>query len=184
MKKPDLKEFFSDKPAVKYACAKQCVALAKDNPEILYPDLDFFANFLESTNQVLKWNALQTIGYLSKIDDKKEIDAILPKIISMLNSGSLITASNAAMCLTEIAKNKPYLRSKIFGELIKVEDYKYKTPECTNVVIGNVIKALVPFAKELSKYRNVMNFINRQTKISRASVAIRASKLLSKTSVS
>jgi hypothetical protein len=115
-----LNDFFSKTAKIKYASTKKAIVISKDNPAELYPDFDFFIELLSNENQIIKWTAIQVIGNLSKVDKKKKIDKLLPKLISFLNCEKMITANNTILALSEIALNKPEYQEKIFKELIKV----------------------------------------------------------------
>jgi hypothetical protein len=62
----DLKDLSSRDPKIKYGCAKKLVATAAKTPAKLYPYMDFFVDLLDSENQILKWTAIDIIGYLIK----------------------------------------------------------------------------------------------------------------------
>lgn len=114
MQKINLKDFFSEKAQTKYCCAKNAIALSKENPEKLYPEFNFFLQFLLSENHVLKWTAIIIIGNLARVDDKNKIDKIIPVFFSFLEDKNMITACNAMKALVNIAKKKMRYREKIF----------------------------------------------------------------------
>ena len=121
MDKLDLSGFSSDKTKVKYACANQTIAISKNCPEELYPDFSFFTRLLESDNNIFKWTAIKVIGNLSKVDNKKKVDKILPHLIALLSDRKMITAANTIGALTEIVINKPGYTEVIINALLKVE---------------------------------------------------------------
>ncbi len=175
-----LNDFFSKTTKIKYAGTKKAIAISKDNPGELYPDFDFFIELLNSENQIIKWTAIQVIGNLSRVDKRKKIDKLLPKLIGFLNCGEMITANNTILALSEIALNKSEYQEKIFKELIKVEHYNYDTLECRNVALGKVVLALGKFKDEIKDRKDILEFLERQTNNTRASVKKRAIKLLEK----
>lgn len=175
-----LNDFFSKTAKTKYASTKRAIAISKDNPSELYPDFDFFVGLLNNENQIIKWTAIQVIGNLSKVDKRKKIDKLLPKLISFLNCGKMITANNTILALSEIALNKPEYQEKIFKELIKVEHYNYDTLECRNVALGKVVLALEKFKDKIKDKKDILEFLERQTSNTRAPVKKRAIKLLEK----
>ena len=173
-----LNDFFSKTAKVKYAGTKKAMAISKEDPSELYPDFDFFIELLNSENQIIKWTAIQVIGNLSKVDKKKKVDKLLPRLIGFLNCGKMITANNTILALSEIALNKPEHQEKIFKEIIKVEHYNYDTLECRNVALGKVVSALGKFKDEIKDRKDILEFLERQTNNTRASVKKRAIKLL------
>jgi hypothetical protein len=175
-----LNDFFSKTAMIKYASAKKAIAISKEGPSELYPDFDFFIELLNSENQIIKWTAIQVIGNLSKVDKKKKVDKLLPRLIGFLNCGKMITANNTILALSEIALNKPKNQEMIFKEFIKVEHYNYDTLECRNVALGKVVSALGKFKDEIKDRKDILEFLERQTNNTRASVKKRAIKLLEK----
>lgn len=173
-----LNDFFSKTAKIKYASTKKAIAISKEDPSVLYPDFDFFIELLNSENQIIKWTVIQIIGNLSKVDKKNKVDKLLPKLISFLNCGKMITANNAILALSEIALNKPESKEKILKELIQVEHYDYDTPECRNVALGKVIVSLEKFKEEIKNQKYILEFLERQTNNTRVSVKNRAIKLL------
>ncbi len=180
MEKPDINDLLSDKPRIKYTCAKKLIALARENPVELYPDLDFFIGLLDSDNKIIKWTAIDIIGALARADNGRKIDNILDRIIGLLNTGNMITANHAVSALADIALVKQEYLPRITGELLKVEHYDYDTDECRNIVIGKVILALSKFSYKLEDNKAVLEFISRQTKNTRNATAKKAGQFLRK----
>lgn len=180
MSKINLDDFSSTNAKVKYACAKQAIAISKDNPSDLYPDFEFFAKLLDSSNNILKWTAIKIIGNLSKVDKKKKIDKLLPQITGFLKSGKLITANNAILALSEIAQNKPEYSGRIIKEFLKIEDYNFDTSECKNIAIGKVLLALDKLKDRIKNRKSVLSFIERQTNNSRNATKKKAQALIKK----
>lgn len=162
MNKINLNDFSSTNAKIKYACAKQAIAISKDNPTKLYPDFDFFVKLLDSPNNILKWTAIQVIGNLSKVDGKEKIDELLSRILGFLKLGQLITANNAILALTAIACNKPKHSNKIIKELLGVKNYGFETSECKNIVIGKVLLAFDRLQDQIRDKKEALLFIEKQ----------------------
>ncbi|MCX6353825.1 MAG: hypothetical protein NTZ78_02835 [Candidatus Aureabacteria bacterium] len=173
-----LEDLSSRDPKIKYACAKMAIAVSREDPGELYPHLDFFVTLSEGENQIIRWAALQVIGNLSRVDGKKKIDRLIPRLAAFLRCGKMITAAHAIGALAQIAAHKPEHRGGILKELIKVEKYTYDTPECRNVAIGHVINALAGFKDEVKNRKDSVMFLKRQTKNTRAAVRKKAGELL------
>ena len=173
-----LNDFFAKTAKIKYASTKKAITISKEDPSELYPDFDFFVELLNSENQIIKWTAIQVIGNLSKVDEKKKIDKLLPKLIRFLNCGKMIIANNTILALSEIALNEPEYQEKIFKELIEVENYNYDTLECRNVTLGKVILALGKFKEKIKTQKDILEFLERQTNNTRVPVKRRAITLL------
>jgi hypothetical protein len=181
--KPDMvnfKDLSSEDPKVKYACSKNLLSTAKDNPNKLYPHIDFFVELIENENNILKWTAIDIIGFLSKVDKGKKNDKLIDKLFSLLNTGKMITANHAIKALGNIALTKPEYQEIITNELLKVEQYNYDTDECRNIAIGNVIIAINLYFNQLKDKKTIIEFIERQTKNTRNATKKKAEQFLKK----
>ncbi len=162
MEEMNLHDFSSTNPRIKYACAKQSIMVSQNKPEKLYPDTDFFIELLDSPNNIMKWTAIQVIGNLSKADREDKISDILPRLLDFLKCGKLITVNNTILALIEIAKNKPEHSDRIMDELLKIEDYRLETPECTNIAIGKTLIAFDRLKSLIKDKRRILPFIEKQ----------------------
>jgi hypothetical protein len=66
----------SENPRIKFRSAKVLKLISEKNPELLYPKIDFFIDLLGSENNIIKWNAMDTIANLATVDSKKRFDKI------------------------------------------------------------------------------------------------------------
>ncbi|MFC2070804.1 hypothetical protein ACFLTB_06520 [Chloroflexota bacterium] len=180
MEKPDINDLLSEKPGIKYPCARQLIALSKEYPAELNPHLGFFVELLDSENKIIRWTAIDIIGALARVDDAGAIDNLLDRIIGLLSTGNMITANHAVSALTDIALAKQEYGQRITGELLKVEHYDYDTDECRNIVIGKVILALGKFSDKLEDNKAMLGFVSRQTNNTRNATARKAEQLLRK----
>lgn len=180
MREVDLKDLSSKDPKIKYGCAKNLLAVAKDNPAELYPHFDYFVQLLDNDNSIIKWTAIDIIGHLSKVDKKKKVDNLLDKLFGLLNTGKLITAAHAITALADIAIAKPEYQMKVTNELLKVEHYNYDTVECRNIALGKVVLAISSYFNQLKDKNEVIKFVERQTKNARVATKKKAEQFLKK----
>jgi hypothetical protein len=178
----NLADLQSDSAEVKYCCAKNLIAIAKENPARLYPHIDTFVKLLDGDNNVLKWTAIIVIGNLARVDKEKNVDRLISKLVGFLNAGKLITANNATMALSGIAIAKPQYQKQITKELLRVEHYDYDTDECRNIAIGKVIEAIGSYSGQLKDRKAVIEFARRQTRNTRNATRKKAERFLKKLS--
>lgn len=153
----------SDKPDVKYPSAKKLIEIAEKNPELLIPHLKFFVDLLNCENNILKWTAIDVVGYLSCIGRVNQVDRAMKYLVNFLRGGKLIAANHAIAALSHIALERSKLQNEITNELLKCESYKYETDECHNIVMGKVILALSSYLKSPDIDARVIEFLKRQT---------------------
>ena len=180
VKEIDLADLQSNSAQVKYCCANNLIAIAKENPARIYPHIDTFVKLLDGDNNVLKWTAIIIIGNLARVDKEKKVDRLIGKLVGFLNAGKLITANNATMALAGIAIAKPQYRKEITEELLKVEHYDYDTDECRNIAMGKVIEAIGSYSSQLKDKKAVIEFARRQTKNTRNATRKKAERFLKK----
>lgn len=173
-----LSDLSSDKPTVKYPAVKRLIAIAEKKPQLLYPHLTFFVERLKSENNILKWMAIDIVGYLSYADKENRADKLLNSLVGFMKVGKLITANHAIAALSQIAVAKPEHQDRITCELIKCETYKYETDECHNIVMGKVVQALGSYLKHPNIDAQVLEFAKRQTANARSATRKKAEKFL------
>ena len=173
-----LQNLSSKEPRVKYGAAKSLVSASKDDPAVLYPHFEAFKELLDSSNSILKWNAINIIGNLSSVDIDKKVPPLLPRLYSLLNCGKLITAGNAISALVNIAGAYPEFRQEITDELLKVEHYNYDTDECRNIAVGFVLVGIASYAQYLTDKQKAVELAQRQTHNTRNATAKKAEAFL------
>jgi hypothetical protein len=178
--KIDLEKLNSRDPKIKYGFAKELVKIGSEKPELLYEHFDYWVKLMASDNNILKWTAIDIIGYLSAIDEENRIKGTMSKLVKMLHSGVLIKCNHAIFALGLIYQNKPDLRKKIINEFIAISHDKFETEECKNIAIGKVLEAIKPFVADLKENKSVVSFIENATKSERNATKKKAEQLLKK----
>jgi hypothetical protein len=167
-------------PKVKYGAAKALLETARTHPADLYPQSGFFEQLMESENNILKWTAIDVVGYLSVVDVESRLAENTGKLASFLREGKMITANHAVAALARFAKSYPEKREAITTALLDVENCKYDTDECRNIVKGKVIDAFDSYVDEIAPEELVFDFVKRQTLNTRSGTARKAGAFLKK----
>ena len=165
---------YSKNPKEKYACSKEIIRLAHNEPKKLVKDYEFFLELLKSTNNIMRWTALDAIGGIVSVTGSKDGFKLL---ISYLDKGKMITAGHAMDALAQVAVAKPEFKESVINELVKVPAYNYDTSECNKVACSRVIATLKLLGAKGSR---VELFLKSQFKSSRAATSKRAESFLSK----
>ena len=179
----DLSCLQSKDPKIKYGMQKRILELSASQPEMLYPDFDYFVSLLHcKQNSILLWTGILVLGNLARVDRDHKIEAVLPQLVSKLNTGKLITAGNAIKALVEIARAKPQLADQLAGEILKVKSYRYDTAECESIAAGHVLKNIEPIWGLLSPavQEEVLLFARSELQNNRPATAKKARQLLKK----
>ena len=173
----------SSKPAIRYSCAKVLMDLSEEEPEQLYPHMDFFINLLESKYRILSWNAIIIIANLTKVDTENKFDSIFNKYYSYLDDEYMVTVANVVGNSGKIALAKPYLTQKITDKLLKVENISitpHLSDECKRVITQHAIKTIDMFFSQIEQKDKVISFVKKHLNSSRESLRIESEKFLEK----
>jgi hypothetical protein len=182
--KESLRELFSGISSphsrIKFRSAKILKIISERNPKLLYPDWEFFVKLLDSENSILKWNAMDAIANLTKVDSSKRFDGLFKKFYSCLYEGSLITAGHVIDNSGTIALAKPEFQDKITEELLKVEKIPLPTEECRNILVGKTIEAFAVYYDRINDKKEIISFVKRQLHNTRKATKAKAEKFLKK----
>jgi hypothetical protein len=170
----------SQNPRTKFRSAKILRIISKRNPEVLYSNMEFFADLLDNENNILKWNAIDIIANLTTVDSHDKFDGLFERFYSNLHKGSLITAGHIVDNSGTIALAKPELQDMITKELLKVEEIPLPTEECRNILIGKAIKAFEVYYEKIKDKDELVSFVERQLDNSRKATKAKAESLLRK----
>lgn len=166
----------SAKARIKFGSAKVLRIISGRNPEMLYSRMKFFVDLLDSENNILKWNAMDTIANLTTIDSHNEFNRLFEKFYGCLYEGSLITASHVVDNSGKIALSKPELQDEITKKLLKMEEIPLPTEECRNILIGKTINAFQIYYDKTKDKDEVVSFVKRQLNNPRNATKAKAEK--------
>jgi hypothetical protein len=173
-----LAELSADNPRIKYRRAKMLVATARRDPGRLSPHIPFFVKLLQNENNILKWTAIDILGYSAAVMKKDRVERLLGTLAGFLRGGRLIAANHAISAASTIARTKPAFQERILRELLAVEGYSFETDECHNIALGKVLDAIhSSFSGE--EWRGETDpFVRRQLGNNRPATRKRAERLM------
>src|ERR1039457_54614 len=102
----------SDKPRVKYGCAKALRLISEQHPDRLFPYFDFFVGLLDDENKILQWAGIFVLSHLARADDDDNFAPSLARFFSAIPARVRITAANVIQGGARIAKAKPHLADR------------------------------------------------------------------------
>jgi len=152
----------SPEARTRYGSAKQLRRLSEEDPGLLYPRFDLFAQLLSGETRILRWDSSRILGHLARVDTQGRIDKLLDRYLSPIAGHELIGAANAIQGAADIALAKPHLADRIAHEIVKVRHARYATPECRYVAAGHAIQALDRFFEHIRSKRPVLAFVEAQ----------------------
>ena len=163
---------------VRFKCAKVLRELSRTKPAILYPYFDFFEKLLSSSNNIIKWNAMDIIANLTEIDTERKFERIFDKYYSLLSEGSLITTGHVVDNSGKIANVKHNLREQITRNLLMVEQVPLPTDECRGILNGKAVQAFGQYINHIRNNASVIAFIKKQMNSNRSATRKKAEKLM------
>ena len=163
---------------IKFGSAKILRMISDRAPELLYPSFEFFVSLLDSDNNILKWNAMDIIGNLTKVDSHNEFNRLFKKFFGYLYEGGLITAGHVVDNSAKIALAKPELQDEITKELLKVGKIPLPTEECRSIIVGKTINAFYVYCDEIEDKDEIISFVKRQVNNQRNATRSKAERFL------
>jgi hypothetical protein len=146
-------------PKTKYGAAKGLLTTAQKSPGELYSHFDYFKALLDDKNKIIKWTAIDVIGYMADVDSENKIGRMKRKLFSLLNSGELITANHAISALAQIAAVNPAYQEEITQELRRTLQLYHG--RCRNIAGESYTGDGQPC--QLEDKQPVIQFVLRQT---------------------
>ncbi|GAB4363028.1 MAG: hypothetical protein Kow0042_00560 [Calditrichia bacterium] len=178
---PALLEGLSNSSAnIKFGSAKVLHLLSEELPDLLYPEMDFFASLLDNNNNIIKWNAIIIIGNLTAVDVQQKFERLFSRYYQPITGPTLITAANIIKSSKKIIRSKPQLADRIINQILKVEQGAYQTEDCRNIAIGHAIKLLEHCDDQISDRKAVYEFVERQARNPRPATRKAAESFLKK----
>jgi hypothetical protein len=154
----------SVKPTIRYGCGKILMNLSEEQPEQLYPYMDFFISLLDSKYRILTWNAMCIIANLTKVDRQNKFDSIFEKYYHFLKDEYLVTVANVIGNSGKIALAKPHLTTQIVEKLLTVENISttpHLSQECKRVIAEHAIKSFDVFFPQIEQKDKVIVFVKK-----------------------
>lgn len=168
------------KAAVKFKCLKLLNLVSARHPETLYPYFNTFSQYLESSQNIFKWNAIDILANLVAADDQDKFAALFQKYYGLLDEGSLITAGHVVESSPAIIRNRPGWEPDITRQLLRVQVIPLPTEECRNILSGKVILTFASYIGTSSLKNEMLEFARRQLDSTRPATRQKAEAFIRK----
>jgi len=150
-----LKGLLSKRDTYRFNCFEVLHLISEKNPNVLYPEWDFFTALLESGNTYHRLIAVRILANLTHADKEKKFEEIFKQYYNLLND-SVIVAGHLAACSGTIAKAKPELESKITYRLLNIEK---TTQKHKDLVKAYAIDAFNEYFNESGNKSEILQFV-------------------------
>lgn len=134
--------------------------IAKENPDFLYGEWDYFLEMLKSPNSFHKYIAIYILASLTSVDTDNKFEKIFDDYYGVLAGDKAMNASHVALNSSTIAHNKPDLRSRIVDILLSIDEiHQGKQKE---LIKAYAIEALGKIYPEAEDKQLIENFVKSQ----------------------
>jgi hypothetical protein len=164
---------------VRFNSSKVLNLISETNPEVLYPEWDYFFALLQGDNTYWKCSAIPLIANLTRVDNEKKFERIFERYFGLMNDRSFIPAAYLARSAATIVKAKPNLRHKITEKLLKIDE-THHDPQRRDLVKSDIIEAFGEYFKEAENKKRIIAFVKQQLDCDSPKTRKTASKFLKK----
>ncbi len=174
----DFNKLNTKNPQDKYGFIRELLKTGEENPAWLYRHFECWSKMLASDDNILKWAAIDIIGYVSAVDTKNKTAAKIDDLFRFLHCGQLTTCNHAISALGRVALNKPDHKDRILKELISVSNDTYDTETCKDIAMGKVLEILGDFPDDIKDDEDILDFIGQAQSRKQLSTKMKADRLL------
>jgi hypothetical protein len=153
-----LDNLWSKNETIRYNSHKVLCLISQEHPRILYPQWDYFAQFL---NTYHKLSAIHILANLIKADTKGKFEKMFDRFYGLLDDKSFITAAYLAGASGKIARAKPKLQAKITNRLLNI-DKTHHQQERKDLVKASVIEAFEEYFEQTRNKKVILEFVEKQ----------------------
>ena len=151
----------SKEETLRYNCHKVLFLLTQEQPQTLYPNWDYFVEFLDSDNTYHKLSAVLLLANLTQIDKDNKFERLFDRYYDLLDDKSFITAAYVAGASGKIARAKPRLRTRITNRLLNIDE-THHNPEHKDLVKASIIEAFEEYINQTRNKNRIVDFVQQQ----------------------
>jgi|GEM_PF-2857510 len=170
-----------DDKRAKNRAAKLIANLSEHDPRSVNPHWNELIECATGKENILRWNALIAIGFVTRLDSSERVRSLLPKLYKLIQDESMVTAGHAVTCLGKIALAHEEYRRTILRRLMTIDESS-RDPECNQILAGKVLAALEPFIPDTAsaKQASILDYAKEYEQSHRSSTRKLATKLVKK----
>lgn len=142
------KEFLSElirnlkikQETIRFNSSKAVNLISETNPEVLYPEWDYFFDLLDGENTYWKCSGIPVIANLTHVDKEEKFEIMFEKYFGMMDDKSFIPAAYVARSAATIVKAKPKLQAAVTKKLLDFDQTRHN-PQRRDLVKSDIIEA-------------------------------------------
>ncbi|MDY6912579.1 MAG: hypothetical protein SVM79_09500, partial [Chloroflexota bacterium] len=160
-----LKGLESKNETYRYNCARVLFRISEDQPQVLYPQWDYFVELLGSKNAYHRMASLEIIANLTAADSEKQFEGLFDCYFGLLDDTSMIVAIYCARNAGTIAVAKPRLKTEVIERLLAI-DRTHHREDRKDLIKCDVIQSLEGLFEESDAQERVLAFAEAQLECS------------------
>lgn len=146
---------------IRYNCSKVLDLISGQHGNVLYPEWQYFVDFLSSQNTYWKLSALLIITNLTSIDMDNRFEKIFDKYYQLLDDKSMITAIYAARSSGKIVRAKPALETEITNRLLNIDETHHESGR-KDLIKAGIIEAFSEYYEMAEDKSRIVEFVRGQ----------------------
>jgi len=137
------------------------MAMAEDQPEILYLHWDYVAALLKRENTHSKYIGIHLLARLAVVDKDDKFKAVFAGYYHLLGDKSVISAAHVAGNSGRMAKAKPELEARITERLLGIDKTRHK-PGHRELIKSYAIDAFNEYFAQTEDKKRILTFVRKQ----------------------
>jgi len=146
---------------IRYNCSKVLNLISEQHGEVLYPEWQYFVDFLGSQNTYWKLSASLIIANLTSVDVEHRFEKIFDKYYQLLDDKSMIAAIYAARSSGKIVRAKPALETEITNRLLNIDETHHE-PGRKDLIKAGIIEAFSEYYETAEDKAKIIEFVREQ----------------------
>lgn len=156
-----LKAQVSKNEAYRYNCFKVLLQISENQPQILYPEWNYFMELMSSDNSYHRIAAINIIGNLVSADSENRFERIFNRYFNLLDDKSMITAIYLTRSAGKIAKSKSHLQKRITERLLNI-DKTHHEQDRKDLIKSGAIESFEEYFEESHDKQKILAFVEKQ----------------------
>ena len=153
-----LDDLVSKNDTYRYNCFKVLLQISESQPQVLYPQWDYFVGLLRSQNSYHRSIALRMLANLTCIDQDNRFDSIFDQYFEMLDDEKIVTARYLAQNAWKIARSRPDLQGRIIQKLLSVERTRFSQAQ-KDLLSADIIQSLNELYESAPEKQAILAFV-------------------------
>jgi hypothetical protein len=157
-----LENLLVKKENIRYNSFRALKRISEDQPELLYPQWDFFENHMHSQNSYHKMSAVLILADLCRIDMTGKFEKIFDEFYDLLDDKSMVVSAYVSNVSRKIVGYKPELEQKITRRLLAIDRTRHRDDR-KELIKAWIIESFELYFARSFLQKEILSFVKKQT---------------------